>query len=143
MKLVINIISNSLKLFFLGGILSNLFLVILVFSDSYFRYLDFSEENFHQEIVKYFWFTVYVPLILIIIYMLFMVYQKIQIFDKIVVGISGLLGIILFVFLERYIKKYALIHEYLILSMFLLIFGYLFLFYIIKFINKKYQEVNS
>lgn len=143
MKLVINIISNSLKLFFLGGVLSNLFLVILVFSDSYFRYLDFAEENFHQKIVKYFWFTVYVPLILIIIYMLFMIYQKIQIFDKTVVGISGLLGIILFVFLERYIKKYALIHEYLIQSMFLLIFGYLFLFYIIKFINKKYQEVNS
>lgn len=96
-------ILNSLNVFLFGSFLSFLLLIYLVNSDSYFYNLDFQDNGFHNKIVKYFNFTVYIPIIILILYSILQIIK--EKLDKNIIVFSCLFGIIMFIVFDKIIKK--------------------------------------
>lgn len=96
-------ILNSLNVFLFGSFLSFLLLIYLVNSDSYFYNLDFQDNGFHNKIVKYFNFTVYIPILILILYSILQIIK--EKLDKNIIVFSCLFGIIMFIVFDKIIKK--------------------------------------
>lgn len=119
MKNVYKLILNTIKIYLIGGFLSNLLLFFLVLSDPYFYKLDFPEQNFAIKIVKYFSFTVYIPLFFLLVFSIIKTIKTPFKIDKIIIGLSSLLGIIIFIVIDKIIKKYIIYPDYILLSLIL------------------------
>lgn len=103
----------------------------LVLSDCYFYKLDFPEQDFATKITKYFSFTVYIPLLILFVFSLIKVVRTSFKSDKIIVGLSSLLGIIIFIAIDKIIKKNTIFPDYILLSLVLLNLIYGFLLFLI------------
>jgi hypothetical protein len=100
---ILKYILISLKVFLFGSLLSFLLLIYLIISDSYFYKLDFQESGFHDKIIKYFTYTVYTPIMILVAYsILLIVKEKL---DKSIIAVSSLFGTVMFISLDRTIKK--------------------------------------
>jgi hypothetical protein len=128
MKKLNNLFSNIFQIFFFGGVVSNIFLSILMLTDSYFYNLKFSEENFHIKIVKYFTFTVYIPLFIMALFIILRISKSTLKIEKINMSIYGILGVVMFICFDKTIKKVAIFSEYSLFNVILLILVYFGLF---------------
>lgn len=116
---------NTFQIFFFGGIVSNVFLLILMITDSYFYNLDFLEENFQIKIVKYFTFTVYIPLFLMVLFVIFRILKSSLMKEKINISISAFFAIIMFICLDKTIKKVVIFSEYTLFNVIILTVVYI------------------
>lgn len=137
MRKTANFILGILKVYFLGGLTSILFLMYLVITDSYFKNLDWGWNDYELKLEKFFLLTFYIPIWIMLIYGLSKLLTIKSWVDKLSCLIQSFFGILFFYIIDMKLKKILIISTSIMLNLIILMFLYLILFWLCwKFMKK-------